>query len=191
MLCSNTSQPVPLSGENRESNTAGGTEGGQGSSQGGQGGGSHLPVVPVSAVLEVCAASGIEKISLFKNISSTLSRMLFFQESMIVWLELISLPKLPLFFLQRLPGTVPEVNTMDTVSLHFQREMGGRTDAYRFLEKPAQRRRVCSGLSLPLAVLLEASQTPAAGAVMRSSATSACIKYTTCTQPPAALDLDE
>lgn len=179
-----------LERENRERNAAGGTEGGQGSSQGGQDGGSHLPVVPVSAVLEVCAASGIEKISVFKNISSTLSRMLFFQESMIVWLELISLPKLPLSFLQQFPGTVPEVNTMDTVSLHLQGEMGGRTDAYRFLEKPAQHRCVCSGLSLPLAVLLETSQTPTAGAVMRSSATNACIKDTTGTQPPAALDLE-
>lgn len=157
----------------------------------GQGRGSHLSLVPVSSGLEVCAASGIKKIGLFKNISSTLCSMLFFQESMIVWLGLISLPKLLLSSLQRLTGAVPERNTTDTDSLHFQEEMGGKMDAYRFLEKPAQHRRARSGLSAPPAVLLEASQTGAAGAVMRSSATTTCIKYTTRSQPPAALDLDE
>lgn len=80
---------------------------------------------------------------------------------------------------------------MDTDSLHFQEKMGGRTGVYRCLEKLAQHRHVRLGLSVPPAVLLEASLTPAAGAVMRSSATKTCIKYTTCSQPPAALDLDE
>lgn len=69
--------------------------------------------------------------------------------------------------------------------------MGGTTDAYRFLKKPAQPRLAASGLSGPLAVFLEASHAPAARAVMRSSATKTCIKYTTRSQPPAALDLDE
>lgn len=69
--------------------------------------------------------------------------------------------------------------------------MGGMTDAYRFLEKPAQHKLAGSGLSGPLAVFLEIPQTPAAVAVMRSSAAKTCIKYTTHSQPPAALDLDE